>query len=70
MKPRKVLLMGTLLLFLVGFSGANQVSAGDISDQCKADLRALVERCANECPGNFRCFLRCVVNNFPGSCLE
>ena len=69
MRPRKVLLLGTLFLFIAGFSGAERATATDISDQCKADLRALVESCGSQCGRDLRCFIRCVVTNFPASCL-
>jgi hypothetical protein len=61
-------MLGTLFLFLAGFAGTENATARDISDECKADIRALFERCASECGRDFRCFLRCVVTNFPDSC--
>jgi len=70
MKIRKVLLLGTLFMFLAGFSGNYEVTARNVSEQCKADLRALVESCAQECPRDLRCFLRCLVTNFPDSCRQ
>jgi len=68
MKPRKVLMLGTLFLFVVGFLGADSATARNISDQCKADIRAVLESCASQCGRDFRCFVRCVVTNFPASC--
>ena len=70
MKPRKVLLLCTMFLFLAGFSGARPAEATDISEQCKADLIALYQNCASQCGRDFRCFLRCAINNFPSSCLD
>jgi len=70
MNARRFLLLGTLLLFAVGLSGGSRATARDISDQCRADIRAVYENCRLTCPGNLRCFIRCVVNNFPASCLE
>ena len=68
MKPRKVLILGTLFLFAAGFAGTERATARDISEQCKTDLQALYQRCVSECGRDFRCFLRCVVTNFPDSC--
>jgi len=70
MKPRRVLLLGMLLLFAAGLSSSSSATARDISEQCRADIRAVYENCRLTCPGNLRCFIRCVVNNFPASCLE
>lgn len=68
MKIRRVLLLVTLMVFLVGFSGSNQATATNVSPECVADLRAVIASCAQECPRNLRCFVRCVVTNFPASC--
>lgn len=68
MKIRRVLLLVALMVFLVGFSGSNQATATGVSPECLADLRAVVEQCKEECPRNLRCFIRCVVANFPDSC--
>lgn len=68
MKIRRTLLLVTLMVFLVGFSGSNQATATNVSAQCVADLRAAIESCKQECPRNLRCFIRCVVVNFPDSC--
>lgn len=68
MKIRRALLLGTIAMFMIGFSGGNDVTARNISEQCKADLRAVVASCAQECPRDLRCFVRCVVVNFPDSC--
>jgi hypothetical protein len=68
MSFRKVLLLSVLMMCFVGFAGSREAPARDVSDQCKADIRALFERCATECGRDFRCFLRCVVTNFPASC--
>ena len=46
MKPRKVLLLGTLFLFLAGFSGANPANAGDfrsVQGRSSDSLRRLRE---------------------------
>jgi len=67
MKMRRVLLLGALTMFIVGFSGSD-VTARNVSEQCKADLRAVAASCAQECPRDLRCFVRCVVTNFPASC--
>ena len=68
MKIRRVLLLGTLTMFIVAFSGGSSATARNISEQCKADLRALAASCAQECDRDLRCFIRCVVANFPASC--
>jgi hypothetical protein len=68
MNVRKVLLLSALMVCFIGFSGTKQTSAGNISEQCKADLRAAYESCKLECPGNLRCFVRCLITNFPASC--
>lgn len=68
MKIRRVLLVGALTMFIVGFSGGGNATARNVSEQCKADLRAVVASCAQECPRDLRCFIRCVVANFPASC--
>lgn len=68
MRFRKVLLLSALMVCFVGFSGSAQATSTSISAQCVADLRAVVESCKQECPRNLRCFVRCVVTNFPDSC--
>lgn len=68
MKVRKVLLLSALMVCFVAFSGSKQTTAGHISEQCKADIKAVLESCKQECPASLRCFLRCVVTNFPSSC--
>lgn len=68
MKIRRVLLLVTLMVLFVGFSGSNEAAATNVSAQCVADLKAVVASCAQECPRNLRCFIRCVVTNFPASC--
>lgn len=67
MKIRRVLLLVTLTLF-IGFSSGSNATARNISEQCKADLRAVAASCAQECPRDLRCFVRCVITNFPASC--
>lgn len=68
MKTRRVLLLCTLAMLIVGFSGGNDVTARNVSEQCRADFRAVVASCAQECPRDLRCFIRCVATNFPASC--
>jgi len=70
MSVRRVLLLSALMVCFVGFSGTTEAPARNISEQCKADLRAVIESCAQQCPRDLRCFVRCVVTNFPSSCLE
>ena len=70
MSVKKVLLLSVLMICFVGFSGSRETPATDISEQCKADLRALYVTCATQCGRDLRCFIRCAVNNFPASCLE
>jgi len=68
MSVRKVFLSSALMVCFVGFSGAGGATARNISDQCKADLRAVLESCGSQCGRDLRCFVRCVVTNFPASC--
>jgi hypothetical protein len=68
MKIKRVLLLVTLMVFLVGFSGNNEATATSVSPQCVADLKAVIISCAQECPRDLRCFIRCVVTNYPASC--
>jgi hypothetical protein len=68
MSLRKVLLLSVLMVCFVGFSGSNKAAATSISSECLADLRAVVESCKQECPSSLRCFIRCVVVNYPDSC--
>ena len=71
MRFRRVLLVSTMMLLLVGFSGSNGATARDISPECREALQALVTRCSTECGHNFRCFLRCAIVNFPTEvCLD
>jgi len=68
MSFRRVLLLSALMVCFVGFSGGNGATARDISEQCRADIRAVLESCGSQCGRNLRCFIRCVVTNFPASC--
>lgn len=68
MRVRRALLLSTLMLSFVAFSGSNKAAATGISPECLADLRAVVEQCKEECPRNLRCFIRCVIVNYPDSC--
>ena len=70
MRAKKVLLLSVLMICFVAFSGIKEAPAGDISDQCRADLRALYESCVSQCGRDLRCFVRCAVTNFPASCLH
>lgn len=68
MSVRKVLLLSALMVCFVGFSGSRETPARNISEQCKADLRAVIASCGQECARDLRCFIRCLVTNFPDSC--
>jgi hypothetical protein len=68
MRVKRVLLLSLLLLCFIGFSGSQEAPARHISEQCKADLRAVAQTCAQDCSRDLRCFIRCVVTNFPASC--
>lgn len=68
MKVRRVLLLSIAMMFLIGLAGSKETTAGNISAQCRADIAAVVQRCGQECARDLRCFIRCVVNNFPASC--
>lgn len=70
MSVKKVFLLSVLMICFVGFSGSRETPATNISDECRADLRALYVRCASDCGRDLRCFLRCAVTNFPQSCLR
>jgi len=69
MRTGRVLLLSVLMVIFVAFSGGKETTARNVSEQCKADLKAVVGSCKLECAGNLRCFLRCAINNFPESCL-
>ena len=68
MKIRKVLLLSIVMMFLIGFAGSKETTARNVSEQCRADIVAVAQRCGQECARDLRCFIRCVVTNFPASC--
>ncbi len=68
MRLRRAVLLSALMVCFVGFSGSNKAAATGISPECLADLRAVVAQCKDECDRNLRCFIRCVVVNYPDSC--
>lgn len=69
MKARKILLLITLIVLVMGFSSGRRATAEatthEISDQCKAEIRTVLENCHQACGRDIRCFIRCVVNNLP-----
>ncbi len=74
MKMRRILLLVTFMLFLIGSLGGTQVSAKptpntDLSEECKAEIKAVLQNCSTACGKDFRCFLRCIINSYP-ACLQ
>jgi hypothetical protein len=69
MKIKKVLLIGTLMLLFVGFSGSRETTARDISPECRAEIIAALETCKADCGRDLRCFIRCVISSIP-ECLR
>lgn len=69
MKAKRVLLIMAFLLFLMGFSGGQPTTATpnttELTEECKAEIKAVLVSCAQQCPRNLRCFIRCVVENYP-----
>ncbi len=69
MKLKKALLIMIFFVFLMGFSGGQRATAEttnlDISEECIAEIKAVVRSCAQACPRDLRCFVRCVVTNYP-----
>ena len=70
MKIKRVLVMATFMIMLFGFSGSQATAeAPNISEECKAEIRAVLETCHQTCGRDLRCFIRCIVNNIP-PCLQ
>lgn len=66
MKAKRVLLIMAFLLFLMGFSGGQPTTATtELTEECKAEIKAVIVSCANQCPHSLRCFIRCIVENYP-----
>jgi len=71
MKIRKVLLIMTFFVLLLAFSGGQKAAATSstttthISEECKAEIRAVLESCHQTCGRDLRCFIRCVIANVP-----
>ena len=73
MKGKRVLLIMAFMLLLMGFSGGQPTAATtnnlDLTEECQAEIKAVIVNCANQCPHNLRCFIRCVINNYPACAL-
>lgn len=69
MKAKRVLLIMTFMLLAMGFSGGQPTAATpntiDLSEECKAEIKAVIIGCAQQCPRDLRCFIRCVITNYP-----
>ena len=69
MKAKRVLLIMTFMLIAMGFSGGQPTAATtsniDLTDECKAEIKAVIVSCAQQCPRDLRCFIRCIINNYP-----
>lgn len=74
MRIKKALLIMIFFVFLLGFSPGQRATAEttnlDISEECIAEIKAVIRSCAEQCPNSFRCFLRCVIVNYPTCALQ
>lgn len=74
MKRGKVLFLMTFMVLLLVFPSGARVNATatnttELSEECKAEIKAVLQQCAQACPRDLRCFIRCVINNYP-ECLQ
>jgi hypothetical protein len=73
MKTGRVLLIMTCFVLLLAFSGGQKATATpnttEISDECKAEITAVLRNCSQTCGRDLRCYIRCVINNYP-ACLQ
>lgn len=69
MRIKKALLIMIFFVFLMGFSPGQRATAEttnlDISEECIAEIKLVLKNCATACPRDLRCFLRCVITNYP-----
>jgi hypothetical protein len=74
MRIKKALLIMIFFVFLMGFSGGQRATAvtanPHISEECIAEIKAVLRSCAEQCPRNLRCFIRCVITNYPTCAFE
>ena len=78
MKVKRVLLIMTFMLLLIVFSGGQPTTASpntatpntiELTEECKAEIKAVLQGCAQQCGRNLRCFIRCVTANYPSCAL-
>lgn len=74
MRIKKALMIMVFFVLLMGFSPGQRATAEttnlDISEECIAEIKAVIRSCAAQCPNNLRCFLRCVITNYPTCAFE
>ena len=74
MRIKKALLIMILFVFLMGFSSGQRATAEttnlDLSEECIAEIKEVIRSCAAQCPNNLRCFLRCVITNYPSCAFQ
>ncbi|MGH9955914.1 MAG: hypothetical protein ACREBC_02145 [Pyrinomonadaceae bacterium] len=74
MKARKALLIMTFMVLLLAFptgpkANSSATNTTDLSEECKAEIKAVLQSCAQACPRDLRCFIRCIIDNYP-ECLK